>query len=274
METATTAPDFAVIKAGQQTTWSSGDYAAVARLVQSLSEQMVDAAGLHPDWSVLDVAGGSGNAAIAAARIGCAVVCTDYVPTLLERARARAEAEQLALEIREADAEALPFESESFDAVMSAIGVMFTADHATAASELVRVCRRGGTIALASWTPDSFVGDMFKAVGAHVPPPAGALSPSRWGSEDVLGLLFGEDVRWRSHERHVHTFRFRSPEHFVDFFREHYGPTNKAFARLDGAGAEALHADLVEVARRHDRGGPDGSVAISAAYLVSIAERV
>jgi len=269
---ATAQPDLPAIKAKQQQTWASGDYAAIAAKMQLVSERLVDAGDFPAGARVLDVAGGSGNAALAAARAGCEVVCTDYVPTLLERARERAEAERLALEVREGDAEALPFEDASFDAVISVVGVMFAADQERAARELLRVCRPGGTIALASWTPDDFVADMFRTVSTHVPPPAGLQPPVRWGSEEGLSQLIGDGVTDIRHAPRVYTWRFRSPERFVEFFRDHYGPTHKAFAALDGADEGALYADLVQLVRRFDR-RTDDAVAVPATYLETIATR-
>lgn len=269
----TAAPDLAAVKAKQQQTWASGDYSAVAARLPLISELLVDAADLPAGSRVLDVAGGSGNAALAAARAGCDVVCTDYVPSLLERARERANSEGLAIETREADAESLPFDDASFDGVTSAIGVMFAPDQERAAAELLRVCRPGGKIALASWTPDGFVGELLRTVGAHVPPPAGVRAPTLWGSEERVGELLGDGVSDVRHARRTYTFRFRSPEEFVDFFRDNYGPTHKAFAALDDAGRAAFYEDLAELARRLDRLAGDGPVAIPADYLETVAIR-
>jgi len=265
--------DLVALKARQQQTWASGDYSAVGATLQLLSERLVDAADLQAGWRVLDVAGGSGNAALAAARAGCDVTCTDYVPSLLERARERAAAERLPLETRVADAEELPFPDASFDAVVSAIGVMFAADHARAARELLRVCRPGGTIALASWTPDGFVGAMFRTVSKHVPQPALAQPPTRWGTEEGLAELIGRGVDGIAHRRRTYTFRFRSADHFVGFFRENYGPTHKAFAVLDGEGQRALRDDLVKLVGLHARTSGTGAVSIPATYLESVAIR-
>jgi SAM-dependent methyltransferase len=269
----TTSPDFAAIKTKQQQIWASGDYSAVAARLPLISELLIDAADLPASSRVLDVAGGSGNAALAAARAGCDVVCTDYVPSLLERARLRAVAEGLALETREADAESLPFEDASFDAVTSAIGVMFAPDQERAAAELLRVCRPGGTIALASWTPDGFVGAMLRTVGAHLPPPAGVRPPTLWGSEERLDELLGDGVKNVRQERRTFTFRHRSPQEFADFFRDNYGPVHKAFAALDDSGRAALHEDLADLAHRFDRLTDEGPVAIPSAYLETVAVR-
>ena len=188
------APDLAAVKQRQQQAWASGDFHAVAARIVLVAEQLVDSADLHAGWRVLDVATGSGNAAIAAARLGCEVVGIDYVPALLERGRERAAAEGLDVTLLEGDAETLPFPDRSFDAVTSVFGAMFAPDHRQAASELVRVCRPGGTIALASWTPDGFIGELFRTVAGHVPPPAGVPSPMLWGTEAHLRELFGDAI--------------------------------------------------------------------------------
>jgi ubiquinone/menaquinone biosynthesis C-methylase UbiE len=223
------------IKRKQRDTWPGGDYAAVGTTIPLISELLCDTADLRAGWRVLDVAGGSGNTALAAARCGCRVTSIDYVGELLERARERAAAERLDLELLEADAESLPFDDASFDAVISGVGVMFAPDHRRAARELLRTCRPGGTIALASWTPDGFVGGMLKTVAAHVPPPPGMQSPVLWGTEEHVRDLFGDQVVGLRAVRRTYTFRYRSPEHFVDFFRTHYGPVVTAFAALDDA---------------------------------------
>ena len=272
MTTTDTKPDLGAVKARQQQAWSSGDFAVVAARMSLVSEQLCDTADLHAGWRVLDVATGSGNAAIAAARLGCNVVGADYVPTLLERGRARAEAEGLAVEFVEGDAEALPFRDDSFDAVTSVFGAMFAPDHRQAAAELMRVARPGGTIALASWTPDGFIGELFRTVGAHVPPPAGVPSPMLWGTEGHLRELFGDGIASLELDERIFTWRFESAEEFVEFFRTWYGPTVKAFAALEGEARDALERDLVALARSHDRlGGGSGPVAIPAAYTEAVA---
>ena len=265
-----TRPDFGAVKQRQQQTWSSGDYSAIGARIVLVAEHLCDTADLHAGWRVLDVATGSGNAAIAAARLGCTVVGVDYVPTLLERARERAAAEGLALELVEGDAESLPFPAASFDAVTSVFGSMFAPEHAQAAAELLRVCRPGGRIALASWTPESFIGELFRTVGAHVPPPAGVFSPMLWGTEEHLRELFGDEVASLEVIERTFTFRFPSPEDFVAFFREWYGPTLKAFAALEGSAREALERDLVALAARFDRLG-DGAAAIPSTYTEAVA---
>jgi SAM-dependent methyltransferase len=265
-------PDFEAIKQRQQQAWASGDFAVVAARIVLVAEQLCDTADLHAGWRVLDVATGSGNAAIAAARLGCSAVGVDYVPALLEVGRMRAAAEGLSVELLAGDAEALPFADAAFDAVTSVFGSMFAPDHRQAAAELLRVCRPGGTIALASWTPDGFIGDLFRTVGAHVPPPPGAQSPMLWGTEAHLRELFGEAIASLEVTERTFTWRFRSAEDFVSFFRLWYGPTLKAFAALEGSGREALELDLVALARRYDRLGTD-AIAIPATYTEAVVVR-
>lgn len=270
--TQTTAPDLLAVKHRQQQAWASGNYAAVAARIQSIAEQLVDAADLAAGQTVLDVATGSGNAALAAARSGGEVTGLDYVPSLLERARARAAAEGFDIEFVDGDAEDLPFADASFDSVISVLGVMFTADQERAASELLRVTRPGGTIAMANWTPSSFIGEMFRTVARHVPPPAGVRSPLEWGTEPRLAELLGAGTAELLVRPRTFVFRFRSPEAFVDFFRVNYGPVYTAFAKLDDAGRGRLAMDLAELAATHSRStGP--SVAIPSEYLEVVAIR-
>jgi SAM-dependent methyltransferase len=263
--------DLDAVKQRQQQAWASGDFAVVAARIVLVAEQLCDTADLHAGWRVLDVATGSGNAAIAAARLGCTAVGVDYVPALLERGRLRAAAEGLPVELLEGDAESLPFPDASFDAVTSVFGSMFAPDHAKAAAELLRVCRPGGTIALASWTPEGFIGELFRTVAAHVAPPAGVASPMLWGTEGHLRELFGDGICWLEVAERTFTFRFTSAEEFVAFFRTWYGPTVKAFAALDdGPARQALELDLVQLARRYDRLGSD-AIAIPATYTEAVA---
>ncbi|MFL5935921.1 MAG: class I SAM-dependent methyltransferase [Gaiellaceae bacterium] len=265
-------PDLEAVKKRQQQAWASGDYHAIAARIHVVAERLVDAADLHAGWRVLDVATGSGNAAIAAARLGAVAVGVDYVPSLLERGRLRAQAEGLSVRLVEGDAEALPFEDASFDAVTSVFGAMFAPYHERAAAELLRVTRPGGTIALASWTPDGFLGQFFRTMSKHVPPPAGVRSPMLWGTESHLRSLFGDDVSsLRSAER-TFTFRFTSAAELVSFFRRWYGPTLKSFETLDPGRCEALERDLRRLANGHDRLGTD-AIAIPARYLEVVATR-
>jgi ubiquinone/menaquinone biosynthesis C-methylase UbiE len=260
--------DLAAVKARQQATWASGDFAEIATLIVPTAERLADAADLRAGSTVLDVACGSGNAAIAAARLGADVTGIDYVPSLLERARERAAAERIAVEFTDGDAEAIPFADETFDAAVSVFGTMFAPDHRQTAAELVRVTRPGGTIALASWSPDGFLGAMFRTIAGHVPPPAGLASPMLWGTEDHLASLFGDAVSW-AHRIRTFTFRFTSAEAFVDCFATYYGPTLKA---LEAAG-EALAHDLRELVREWNRLEEPGAIAVPGTYLESVGVR-
>jgi SAM-dependent methyltransferase len=266
-------PDLEAIKAKQQQTWASGDYHAIAATIPIISEILCDSADIRAGSKVLDVAGGSGNTALAAARCAADVVSLDYVPSLLERSQERARVEGLSYETVEGDAEAMPFEDASFDAVVSCVGVMFAPDHQRAASELLRVLKPGGTVALASWCPDSFIGELFRTTAKHVPQPAGLQPPGLWGKEDHVRSLFGDDVSELRAQRRTYTFRYRSPQHFVDTFRTYYGPTHKAFAALDDAGQQALSADLAALVDRADRLDAVDAVAVPADYLEVIATR-
>jgi SAM-dependent methyltransferase len=264
-------PDLDAVKQRQQAAWSSGDFAVVGARIVIVAEQLCDTADLRAGWNVLDVATGSGNAAIAAARLGCNAVGVDYVPALLARGRERAAAEGLSVELLEGDAEALPFADDSFDGVVSVFGSMFAPDHEQAASELLRVCRPGGTVALASWTPDGFIGELFSTVGAHVAPPAGVPSPMLWGTESHLRKLFGDGIASLEVAERTFTFRFESAEEFVLFFRTWYGPTLKAFAALEGGARDALERDLVALVRDWDRLGGNGAIAIPSTYAEAVA---
>jgi len=266
------APDLTLVKQRQQQMWASGDFHAIATMIQPVADVLCDAVDLQAGWRVVDVACGSGNAAIAAARCSCDAVGIDYVPALLERGRRRAEAEGLDVELLEGDAEAIPFPDGSFDAVLSVFGSMFAPNHPQAAAELTRVCRPGGRIGLATWTPEGFVGQMLKVVGGHVPPPKGVASPILWGSESYLRELFGDEVESLTARERTFTWRFRSPEGLVDYFRTYYGPTLKAFEALDDGGREALYADLVDLVRRH-AGASAGPVAVPSTYLETVAVR-
>jgi ubiquinone/menaquinone biosynthesis C-methylase UbiE len=268
----TTRPDLGALKARQQGAWSSGDYAVVGTTLQIVGEELCEALDLRAGQKVLDVAAGNGNASLAAARRWCDVVATDYVGALLERARERADAERLAIEFREADAEALPFPDGGFDAVVSTFGVMFTPDQERAAAELARVCRPGGKIGLANWTPEGFVGQLFKTIGKHVPPPPGARSPALWGTRARLAELFEPHAASvRTAQRHF-VFRYRSPEHWLEIFRTYYGPVLKAFAALEPPARSALEHDLLDLIRRFDRSGDDSAV-VPGEYLEVVVTR-
>jgi len=237
------AVDLATVKGRQQIAWGSGDYAVVGTTLQIVGETLCEAVDLRSNQRVLDVAAGNGNATLAAARRFAEVVSTDYVGALLERGKERAQAERLAVTFQEADAEALPFGDATFDVVLSTFGVMFTPNQQQAAAEMLRVCRPGGKIGLANWTPDSFIGLLFKTIGKYVPPAPGVKSPALWGSEGHLAGLFGPAVTLASTSRQF-TFRYRSPTHWMDVFTTYYGPVVKAFAALDSDGRKALEADI------------------------------
>jgi ubiquinone/menaquinone biosynthesis C-methylase UbiE len=242
-----TAAALEAIKNRQQVMWASGDFGIIGTTLQIVGESLCEAVDLRAGSKVLDVAAGNGNCSLAAARRWCEVISTDYVPALLEEGRRRAAGERLSIRFQEADAEALPFDDESFDAVLSSFGVMFTPNHARAASELVRVCRRGGRIGLANWTPRGFIGQLFAVVGRHVPPPQGLTSPSRWGAEDYLDELFGASASNIHVTRRDFVFRYKSAEHWIDMFRTWYGPVHKAFAALSAEGQRRLERDLIEL---------------------------
>lgn len=270
MTTATT--PFEEIKKGQQQVWSSGSYGKIAWLTVPLADVLCEAVDLRAGATVLDVATGTGHVALAAARRFCQVTGVDYVPALLAEARRRADAEGLQIEFREGDAENLPLPDGSFDYVLSAIGVMFTADHQQAARELLRVCRPGGRIGMVNWTPTGFVGQLLRTVSGHAPPPAGALPPTRWGDADTVRELLGAGVADLTCTTGSVSMRFPSPEAFVDFFLTHYGPTLKASQRLDEAGRRALRDDLVALAAGSNE-ATDGSLRSSWEYLVTTARR-
>ena len=269
MTTVTARADLSVIKARQQRTWASGDYAVVASRIVLVSELLADAADLTAGWEVLDVACGNGNATLAAARSGTHAVGIDYVPGLLEDGRARAAAEGLDAEFWLGDTEDLPVQDGSFDAVLSVFGVMFAPDHQRAADEIIRASRPGGTVGLASWTPDGFIGQMFGVITRHVPGPPGVASPLLWGTEQHLSDLFGVMVADARSVQRTCTWRFTSPEEFVWFFRRWYGPALTAFEVLDDNGRAALAADLAQLARHWDR-NHGGSIAIPATYLETV----
>jgi ubiquinone/menaquinone biosynthesis C-methylase UbiE len=266
-------PDLAAVKKRQQATWACGNFSVVAARIIFQAEHLCETADVQAGWRVLDVATGSGNAAIAAARRGCEVVGVDYVPALLERGRIRAAAEHLDIEFVRGDAEELPFPDASFDAVLSIYGVMFAPDHRRAAAELARVCRPGGRIALASWTPDGFIGETFRIFSRYLPPTPGLQPPVAWGDENYLGALFGKDTASTTSYRRTAVFRFRSAEENVDFFRTYYGPTLRAFESLDPVRRESLRNDLLALARRYDRNGGSGPIAITADYLETVIVR-
>jgi SAM-dependent methyltransferase len=262
----TPAPDFAAIKQRQQATWASGDYAVVGTTLQIVGEMLAEAVDVRAGQRVLDVAAGNGNATLAAARRFADVTSTDYVPSLLDKGRERARAEGLAVRFQVADVEALPFPDESFDAVLSTFGAMFAPDHARTAAEMLRVTRDGGRIGLASWTPEGFIGRLFKVIGAHVAPPAGVQPPPLWGSAAHIDTLFRSDARHVRCERRHFAVRYRSAAHFLSVFRDYYGPTHKAFAALDATGKVALERDIVALVESMNTAG-SSSLVVPSEYL-------
>jgi ubiquinone/menaquinone biosynthesis C-methylase UbiE len=267
--TTSTQPDLSLVKARQQQTWASGDYTVIAGRIVLVSELLAEAADLHAGWRVLDVACGNGNATLAASRAGTTAVGIDYVPELIESARDRAVAEGLDAQFHVGDAEALPFDDGEFDAALSVFGSMFTPDHRRTAAEMLRVTRPGGRIALASWTPDGFVGHMFRIVSKYLAPPPGVASPVLWGTEEHLASLFGSGVETSSSHQRTFTFRFPSAEAYVAAFRRWYGPTLKAFDALGVADQRRLAADLAALAREFDV-HHTGDVAIASTYLETV----
>ena len=265
-------PDLGALKTRQQGSWSSGDYAVVGTTLQIVGETLCEAMDLRAGSRVLDVAAGNGNVSLAAARRWCEVVSTDYVPALLDRGRERAAAERLDIHFQPADAEALPFPDASFDAVVSTFGVMFTADHNKAAAELVRVCRPGGKIGMANWTPDGFIGQLFKTIGKHVPPAPGAQSPALWGTTGRIADWFDASASSVRTANREFTFRYRSPQHWLDTFRDYYGPILKAFAALPAEGKVALENDLLALVARFNR-ATDGTVVVPSEYLEIVVTR-
>jgi SAM-dependent methyltransferase len=265
-------PDLAAIKAKQQSTWSSGDYAVVGTTLQIVGETLCEAAAVSAGERVLDVACGNGNAALAAARRFAVTTGVDYVPALLERARARAAADGLPLLLREGDAEALPFEDGAFDVVLSTFGVMFTPDQPRAARELLRVCRPGGRIGLANWTPDGFIGKVFQVLGKHVPPPSGLRPPSAWGTEQHLQELLGDGAREIRARRCDYVFRYRSSTHWIEVFRSWYGPIHRAFQALAPDARTALERDLTALLDDSNV-ATDGTFAARGAYLEAVIVR-
>jgi len=264
--------DFSAVKTRQMAAWASGDYAEIGTTLQLVGEQLAEACDIRWDERVLDVAAGNGNATLAAARRGARVTSTDYVGSLLERGAERAKAEHLQVTFLEADAEALPFEKASFDIVLSTFGVMFSPDQAKAAAEMARVCRSGGRIGLANWTPEGFVGQMFKTLGRHLPPPAGVQPPSLWGVESHLRSLFGDDASAIAVTPRQFNFRYRSAAHFIEVFRDWYGPVHKAFAALPADGAAALEKDLTDLLNRMNRAGAE-SLVVPSDYLEVVVTR-
>lgn len=246
----TSTPDFIAIKTKQNAAWSSGDYAKIGVTLQITGEELAEAVNPAPGSSVLDVAAGNGNATLAFARRWCDVTSTDYVEALLDAGRKRAEAERLEVAFRTADAEDLPFRDGSFDSVVSTFGVMFTPNQQKSAAEMIRACRSGGKIGMANWTPESFIGGLFKTLGKRVPPPVGVSSPALWGTRSWIEEQFSADAQDITMKLKNFNFRYRSPEHFIEFFRVFYGPVRKAFVALDKGEQIALYNDIHKTVER------------------------
>ena len=268
----TATPDLTALKARQKAAWSSGNYAVVGTTLQIVGEQLCEALDLRSGSKVLDVAAGNGMVSLAAARRWCDVTSTDYVPALLECGRTRAAAEGFSIQFQEADAESLPFADASFDVVVSTFGVMFTPNQMQAAAELTRVCKPKGRIGLANWTPDGFIGQVFKTLGKYLPPPAGAKSPALWGTRAALEEMFNTQATSIKAEPRMFNFRYRSPENFLDIFKTYYGPVLKAFAALDEASRQQLHNDLYALIVRMNGSG-DPTMVVPSEYLEVVITR-
>ncbi len=264
--------DLKALKTRQQAAWSAGDYAVVGTTLQIVGEELCEALDVRAGQKLLDVAAGNGNVSLAAARRWCDVVASDYVPALLGNARERAAAERLSIQFREADAEALPFADSSFDVVVSTFGVMFTADQDRAAAEMIRVCRRGGKIGLANWTPEGFIGQLFKTIGQYVPPAPGAKSPALWGTRARIAELFEARAASIKLAQRSFVFRYRSSDHWLDVFKTYYGPVLKAFAALEPAAQAALERDLRKLIDQFNRSG-DRSMVVPSEYLEIVITR-
>jgi ubiquinone/menaquinone biosynthesis C-methylase UbiE len=271
METLISPPvaDFAAVKQKQRAAWSAGDYAVIGTTLQIVGETLCEALDLRAGERVLDVAAGNGNATLAAARRWCDVTSTDYVGAMLERGKARATAEGLAVQFEEADAEHLPYPDASFDVVLSTFGVMFTPNQQLAAGEMARVCRPGGRIGLANWTPSGFIGELFKLIGRYIPPPAGVKPPSQWGTEERLLALFGERIATIETKRQNFNFRYRTPQHWLDTFQTYYGPVQKAFLAVGDAQQEALAGELLRLIQQFNRAGST-AVVLPSEYLEAV----
>jgi ubiquinone/menaquinone biosynthesis C-methylase UbiE len=264
-----TLPGLSPLKSRQQATWAAGDFAVIGTTLQIVGEELCEALDLRAGQRVLDVAAGNGTTALAAARRWCNVTATDYVPALLDRAAERSVAERLPMEFEIADAEALPYPDGSFDAVTSSFGAMFTPDHEKPAKEMLRVCRSEGKVGLANWTPDGFIGQLFKTIGKFIPPPADMKSPALWGTKAHLSALFGREASLIAAVPKPFVFRYRSDDHWIDVFKTYYGPVLKAFEALDNDARAALTADIKALIARFNI-ADDGTMVVPGEYLEAV----
>lgn len=269
IETRAAAPDFNAIKQRQQVTWASGDFSVIGTTLQIVGETLGEAVDVRAGERVLDIAAGNGNATLAAARRFAVVTSTDYVPALLDKGRQRAQAEGMQVRFEPADAENLPFADGSFDVALSTFGIMFAPDQERAAREMLRVVREGGRIGMANWTPAGFIGRLFKVIGSHLPPPAGLKSPALWGTESRIVELFGTHAAGIRCERRHFNFRYRSAAHWLQVFRDYYGPTHKAFAALDPSARPALERDITALLEELNVAGAD-SLVVPGEYLETV----
>jgi ubiquinone/menaquinone biosynthesis C-methylase UbiE len=263
--------DFGAIKTRQQAAWATGDYAVVGTTLQIVGELLCEELDLRSGSRVLDVAAGNGNATLAAARRWCDVTSTDYVPALLESGKKRAQSEGHSIQFQEADAENLPFIDGSFDVVLSTFGVQFTPNQEKAAQEMARVCRPGGKIGLACWTPESFIGQLFKMIGKYVPPAAGLKAPSAWGTRARIEEIFGATAKDIKTTKRDFAFRYRSAMHWIEVFRTYYGPMNKTFGALDTAKQSAFTKELVDLLEQGNR-SHDRTLVLPSEYLEVVIE--
>ena len=255
-----TAPGFAELKKALRAAWMAGDFGQIALHNQREGEQFVARLGLRPGMYVLDVACGTGNQSIPAARAGADVTGLDIATNLLEQASKRAQSEGLEVNFIEGDAEQLPGEAAHYDVVCSMFGAMFAPRPELVASEMIRVCRPGGLIAMGNWTPGGFIGQMFKISSRHLPPPPGVPAPTLWGEEAVVRQRFGPRVAIEAVKREMIADFPLPPEEVVEFFRQYFGPMQTAFAQLDAAGQEAMREDLVTHWTKHNEGGPERTI--------------
>ena len=270
-ETSVPSPDFTAIKAKQRVAWGSGDYAVVGSTLQIVGETLCEALDVRSGQTLLDVAAGNGNVALAAARRFMQVTCTDYVPQLLAKAQARAQASGLTISFQEADVEQLPFPDQSFDNVTSSFGAMFAPNQPQTATEMFRVLKPGGKIGMANWTPDSFIGGLFKTLGRYVPPAPDLSSPALWGTSDRLQELFPNAITIECTEQQ-YSLRYPSAQHWVTTWREIYGPLQKAFSTLSDELANDLTEDLLQLIATHNR-ADDGTMVVPSTYLQVIVKK-